>query len=103
MASESPPESIPPFGHRGPFLVRPHEPMGLDEVEADAKAIKDKLLRARDADGQPRDLADVLEEAKERYARPRQRIEGAERRAATFQGAAAIAASLVVGASGLLL
>jgi len=45
----------------------------------------------------------VLDEAHERYARPRQRIEGAERRAATFQGAAAIAASLVVGVSGLFL
>lgn len=60
-------------------------------------------LRAKLTTGDPELAADLLAEADGAHGRLRERIEGAERRATTLQGASAIAASLTLTAAGLLI
>lgn len=60
-------------------------------------------IRAKLTTGDPELAAELLAEADEAHDRLRERIEGAERRATTLQGASAIAASLTLTAAGLLI
>lgn len=60
-------------------------------------------LRARLATDDPSLAAELLVEAEGAHDRLRSRVEGAEKRATTLQGASAIAASLTLAAAGLLI
>jgi hypothetical protein len=60
-------------------------------------------LRARLSTEDAGLASELLSEAKEAHDRLQERVEGAERRATTLQGASAIAASLALAAAGLLI
>jgi hypothetical protein len=65
------------------------------------EAFDDLAARLQSSDAEVTEL--VLDEAKEIYKEPRERIDSAERRATTLQGTVAIAASVAAAGGGLLL
>jgi hypothetical protein len=74
--------------------------LSVDENTAFPETVDE--LRAKLSTDNPDLAAEVLAEAEDAHGRLRDRVDGAERRATTLQGATAIAASLTLTAAGLL-